>query len=167
MVPWSVLAERHPELAERGARRLFAYAEGLAFLSTPREGDEPCVQPVRPVLEHGSLYVLRTPTRLRGSCIESSESFALQAFPLGGGRGGEFYLAGRAHLVGRPATQAELAQQVTLRGRPDDVRYELRIAWALYSGWERGDQGAIRAVRLQWHAEFAGRGREAWAAAYS
>lgn len=154
MVPWSVLVERQPELARRGARRLFEFGGGLAFLSTPRAEGEPRVQPAHPVLIDGSLYVARTPTPVRRRTVEPREAYALQAFPLAGKGAGEFYLTGEAVLLGRPPARSELAWQIRRSGRPDNVICELLITWALYSGWETTADSGLRPVRLQWHAEF-------------
>lgn len=159
MVPWNVLAESHPELATRGMRRLFEFGDGLAFLSTPQPQQGPRVQPAFPMLIDGRLYVVRTPMAIRRRKVERREAYALQAFPLAGRGAGDFYLTGQAVLLGRPMAQSELAKQVRHRGRPDDVIFELLITWALYSGWDRSVDSGLRAVRLQWHAEYNGRQR--------
>lgn len=157
MVPWSSLAESHPELAQRGRGRLFEFAGGLAFLSTPQAEGEPRVQPARPIIFDGRLYVSRAPTTFVGRRdLVQRETYALQAFPLAGDRAGDFYLTGEAVLVGKPRRRLEIATELCRRGRLDDVIYELLIGWALYAGWERSPESAPRAVRLQWHAEGSG-----------
>jgi hypothetical protein len=154
MVPWEAFAAWHPELAERGARRLLEYQDGLAFLSTPQSRGDTRVQPVYPYLEEGRLYVLRTPTILRKPKVEVREAYALQAFPMGGKKAGDFFLAGEARLIGDPKLHKELCRNVRLYGRPGDKLFELRIQWALYSGWDRAEDGGVRAVRLQWNAAY-------------
>lgn len=154
MVRWQIFADRHPELARRGALRLFEFGGGLAFLSTPRPQGEPLLQPVFPLISGGRMFVLRTPTNIRRRFVESREAYALEAFPLAGRDMGSFYLTGRCVLVGSPAKQSELARQVRHLGRPDGAVFELLIEWALFSGWDRPQEGELRAVRLQWHAAY-------------
>lgn len=154
MIPWHTFATQQPELAQRGARRLADYAEGLAFLSTPRLRQPPLVQPTFPIFCSGSLYVLRSPNLQRGDVPVAEEAFALQAFPLGGRQAGGFYLAGSAVLVTCPLAIDRLTPLVRYPGQEGDKFFELLITWALFSGWARGGRGELRAIRMQWHAEY-------------
>jgi hypothetical protein len=96
---WGKFAANEPELAKIGKQMLFQSRVGLAFLATLRKNGAPRLHPVSLVISRGHLCVLIPPASPKCADLIRDGRYAMQAFPLSGEDGREFYLAGRAVVI--------------------------------------------------------------------
>jgi len=136
MVTWHEFAQADPALAEAGAKHLFQYEVGLAFLATVNSAGAPRLHPVCPVLSGSGLYILVLPHSPKRRDLERDGRYALQAFPQARPDSDEFYLAGTARLAEDPELRKTVLSDARHRASPDEILFELLVERAMRTIWE-------------------------------
>ena len=152
MVTWSQFASAEPELAASGRSLLNQFGVGLAFLATVRSDGAPRLHPVCPVLSNDRLFVLITAASPKRRDLERDGRYALQTFPQPKPGSDEFYLAGRARLVGDAATRAAVLRDARHMADPSEILFELWIDRAMHTRWENVLTPQMRPVQRKWRA---------------
>ena len=94
---WKILEEQRPALAAFGAERLNGK---VAYLATIRADGSPRVHPMTPIIGQGHFFVFMEPTSPKGHDLQRDGRYAIHcAMNDTSGAGGEFSMAGHAHLV--------------------------------------------------------------------
>lgn len=105
---WQLLEDQQPELAAFGIERLNGQ---VAYLATVRGDGSPRVHPMTPIIGRGHLFVFMEPTSPKGHDLRRDGRYAIHgAVSDNSGASGEFFVAGRASLVGDPELRALAAQ---------------------------------------------------------
>lgn len=112
---WGDFAASEPELANIGKQMLFQSRIGLAFLATLRKDGAPRLHPVSLVISNGHLYILIPTESPKCADLKRDGRYAMQAFPLPGGEGQEFYVAGRAEVIRDPAIRQAVIDDTQIR----------------------------------------------------
>lgn len=109
MVTWKEFRARRPDLAKAGARLLYQYGVGLAFLATVRRDGAPRVHPMCPLVTPDGLFAFIVPSPKRSDLLRDGR-YALHSFPAETNEDA-FYLVGRARRVGESEARSRLADQ--------------------------------------------------------
>jgi hypothetical protein len=143
---WGEFEKAAPELAAFGAGR---FGSGVAYLATVREDGGPRVHPVTPILGEGRLMLYMEPTSPKGKDLQRDGRYQLHcAVENSGGGEGEFYVTGRAWLVGQEERALwELAERVGYKPRPHYVLFEFSVESAFSTVYEGSE-----VVRRRWKA---------------
>ena len=141
---WQALQAGAPELAKLGEDR---FASELAYLATIKKDGSPRVHPVTPILSVGRLFLFMEPTSPKGHDLRRDGRYALHASVLNpAGEGGEFLVAGTAHLNEDEATRALAVDHATYDPVARYILFELNVDEAASTLY--GDQGRPR--RQHW-----------------
>src|SRR5882672_11681453 len=124
MMTWKEFATAQPELAEVGRSLLFQFKVGLAFLATVRRDGAPRLHPVCPVLSNDRLFVLVTPASPKRNDLLRDGRYALQTFPQPRAGSDEFYVAGKARVVGDAAARAAIFRDAQHMADAAEVAFE-------------------------------------------
>ena len=156
MVTWEQFSASDSELAHTGARLLFQYGVGLAYLATSGPDGGPRVHPTSPVLSKDHLYVFIVPGSFKKRDLLKDGRYALQAFPPPGldylKEGEEFYITGKGELADdnllRQSVVADAAQHIG----EEEVLFELMIERVMHTTWAPEKSGGLQPLRRKWHA---------------
>lgn len=144
---WRELADKAPELAAFGARRLTDC--GVAYIATVDATGAPRVHPVTPIVAPGRLFVFMEPTSPKGRDLARGSRYALHnAVEDQDGGGGEFRVRGRGRKVDDPQLRALAAAHASYQPAADYVLFELFVDDAFMTVY--GDDGAPQ--RQRWRA---------------
>lgn len=143
---WGEFEKAAPELAAFGATR---FSGGVAYLATVREDGAPRVHPVTPIVGEGRLMLYMEPTSPKGKDLQRDGHYQLHcAVENQNGGEGEFYVTGRARLVGQEETQLwALAKRVGYTPRPHYILFEFSVESAFSTVYEGGE-----VIRRRWKA---------------
>ena len=155
MVTWKEFAAAEPDVADVGRSLLCQFGVGLAFLATVRKDGAPRLHPVCPVLSNDHLFVLITPSSAKRRDLLRDGRYALQSFPQPKPGSDEFYIAGKAVLVGDPAAHAEVLRDAKHMADASETAFELLIDRVMHTRWEHVLTPAMRSVHRKWRAPFA------------
>ena len=150
---WAAFADRDPELAAHGRRLLYPFgpAVGLGFLATTRGDGGPRVHPVCPAILGGGLYVFVIGHSPKRADLARDGRYALHFFPAA--KDDEsFYCAGPAREVSDPRARAAAVPGFAHAVRDDEALFELRLARALHTVWERPRTPETRPIYQRWQA---------------
>jgi hypothetical protein len=109
MISWPDFQAQQPGLAGQGARLLYYFGVGLAFLGTVRADGGPRLHPVCPLLTGAGLFAFIVPSPKQAD-LHRNGHYAMHSFPLDDNEDA-FYLTGVARHVQDPATRDRLARQ--------------------------------------------------------
>ena len=150
MVTWKEFAAARPDLAEIGARLLYQYEVGYAFLATIREDGGPRVHPVCPTIANGHLYIFIGDKSPKKVDLLRDQRYALHTFPPQQGDE-EFYCTGHAQLINDPQLRAEVIAAYHRRPHDTEPLFELKIDHVLHTTWENWATPKMRPVYTKWH----------------
>jgi hypothetical protein len=143
---WGEFEQAAPELASFGAAR---FGSGVGYLATVRADGSPRVHPVTPIVGEGRLMLYMEPTSPKGKDLQRDGRYQLHcAVENSDGGQGEFYVTGRARLVGRDETELwELARRVGYTPKPHYILFEFSVESAFSTVYEGSE-----VVRRRWKA---------------
>ena len=112
LINWRDLAERRPDLEERGRALFFNFGVGLGFLATVRADGGPRVHAISPVLVGGGLYGLILPgPKLNDLRRDGLYALHTETIPPPNQDDG-FYITGRVMEVTDPTLIDEVGRQL-------------------------------------------------------
>jgi hypothetical protein len=150
MVPWNEFVAAAPELAATGEDLLFQFGVGLAFLATVRRDGGPRLHPVCPVLSHGHLYVLVTPTSPKRQDLLRDGRYALQTFPQPKPDSAEFYITGQAELIEDPILRRAVFNDAKHKTQDSELLFELKVERVMHTTWEGWGTAELRPLHRKW-----------------
>jgi hypothetical protein len=150
---WGKFAANEPELAKIGKQMLFQSRVGLAFLATLRKNGAPRLHPVSLVISRGHLCVLIPPASPKCADLIRDGRYAMQAFPLSGEDGREFYLAGRAVVIQDQVIRQAVIDDTQIQSEEHEVLFELLLDRAMYTRLENWGTPEEKPVHWKWQAE--------------
>lgn len=149
LATWGEFAQRAPEIAERGARRL---AAGVAYMATTNRDGAPRVHPFVPLLAEGRLLAFIGVHTVKYHNLRRDGSYAVHAIL--GKDDEEFLIIGRAVPSDEWASRmlgAVAAREIGMTTK-DDVLFELLIERAHWAVWEGLGTPDIRRRAERWQA---------------
>jgi hypothetical protein len=130
MASWGEFDRLRPDLARPGAKLLYQFGVGLAFLGTSRQDGGPRVHPMCPLLTGDGFYAFIVPSP-KGDDLVRDGRFALHSFPADDNEDA-FYVTGRAAPVTDRTIRTALTGQYARERRMDRPPAEF-AAWTLFS----------------------------------
>src|SRR5262249_17820601 len=128
------------------------FGVGLAFLATVRQDGGPRVHPVCPVFSGDRLFIVITETSPKRRDLLADGRYALQAFPQSKAGSDEFYVSGKALLVGDDAARGSVLRDAKHMADPSETVFELTIDRVMHTRWENVLTPQMRPVHRKWRA---------------
>ncbi len=150
MVTWKEFAIARPDLAEIGARLLYQYKVGYAFLATVRSDGGPRLHPVCPALAEDHLYVFIAESPKKNDLLRDGR-YALHTFPPEEGDE-EFYCTGQAEVVSNVQVRAAVVAGYHRRPHDEEALFELKLERVMHTTWENWATPKSRPRRTWWQA---------------
>lgn len=141
MTSWQEFARLAPELAAFGRAR---FQSGVAYLGTLRADGCPRVHPVTPILGE-QLFLFMEPTSPKGKDLQRDPRYTLHcSVEDSSGRGGEFYVRGRATLIDDPAIRAQAVQAAPYTPQERYILFQLTVEYAFMNRYVAGEPNVRR-----------------------
>jgi hypothetical protein len=132
-ISWGEFAEREPELARFGARRLTA---APAYLATVRRSGMPRVHPVTPIFTDDGLFLFMEPTSPKRRDLRERGWFAMHnGVPDNAGSGGEFWASGRGFPQDDPDLWSHVADSSSYTPLDRYILFEFQLSEARCHGY--------------------------------
>jgi hypothetical protein len=138
VVRWGEFAAQEARLAEVGRRMLQQFGVGLGYLATIRPDGGPRLHPFCPILHESGLYGLIGHSPKQRD-LRRDGRYAIHSFP-SPERDDEFYLTGRAVLLGDPALAEGVRAAMRAAGATssgDEALFEFLIERALLAEYKK------------------------------
>ncbi len=153
MIRWQEFAQRRPDLAEIGQKRIFQFGPGLAFLATVRKDGGPRMHPICPVLAQGGLYFFCRPASPKSADLRRDGRYALHCFPPPPeGQDEEFYCTGTASVIEAAGIRDAAIEAALHEIHGDDLSVEFLIERVLHTTWNNWGQPDTSPNHEVWRA---------------
>jgi hypothetical protein len=151
MTTWGEFAQTRPDLSAAGARLLYQYGVGLAFLATIRLDGGPRLHPVCPVLADGGLYLFVMASSPKRSDLLRDGRYALHTYQPPQ-EDEEFFCSGRATPVEDHARRMLVQAAAKHHVKDSEVLFELLLDRVLHTTWEHWATPDSRPQYTKWQA---------------
>lgn len=141
MTTWQIFARQAPELAAFGEAR---FRKGVAYLGTLRTDGSPRVHPVTPIIGE-QLYLFMEPTSPKGQDLQRDGRYMLHcSVEDSSGGGGEFYVRGRATLIGDPLIREQAMRASSYIPQEHYILFVFTIEFAFMNTYTGGKSNSQR-----------------------
>lgn len=135
MTSWKDFAQQAPEFAKFGMAR---FQSRVAYLGTLRADGGPRVHPVTPIIGE-QLFLFMEPTSPKGKDLQRDPRYTLHgSVEDSNGGGGEFYVRGRAALVGDPLLREQAVRASPYAPQESSILFALAIKFAFMNTYVGG-----------------------------